>query len=202
MKDRPWFPVLYMFLVTAFFSSIVIGFATFTRDRIEANRQLDFEKSVLDVFGLAEGKSNAGIHEAFVGQIERDDRLGVYVLKDGGRFALPLEGKGFWAPIKGMLGVSADGVTLLGISFFEQNETPGLGGLIVTDKFRGQFAGKKLSTLERAIGIEPFGSEIGENQVHAISGATQTCVRLEKIINDGVGAWRKKVSGRKADEPE
>ena len=201
MKDRPWFPVFYMFLVTAFFSSIVIGFAAFTRDRVEANRQLDFERAVLEVFSLTGGKSNAAIHETFVEQIERDEGLGVYVLKDSGRFALPLEGKGFWAPIKGMLGVSTDGVTLLGISFYEQNETPGLGGLIVKDKFCGQFAGRKLSGFDRAIGIEPFGSEIGESQVHAISGATQTCGRLEKIINDGIKGWRKRADQGKGIYP-
>ena len=48
MKDRPFFAVIYMFAVTAFFSAVLIGFARLTRDRVDANQQLAFEKAVLD----------------------------------------------------------------------------------------------------------------------------------------------------------
>ena len=29
-----------------------------------------------------------------------------------------------------------------------------------------------------------------EQAIHSITGATQTCVRLEKLINDGLAQWQ------------
>lgn len=199
IREKAWFSVVYMFFVTMFFSSVVIGFASFTRDRVEANRRLDFERSVLEVFSLAEGKSNVELHDTFVEKVKPPvpETGGAWYLMEGDEisgFAVSVEGKGFWATIKGVMGVAGDGVTVTGISFYEQNETPGLGGEIIKAKFRDQFIGKKINGTGRAIGIMPFGSELGDNEVHAISGATQTCIRLEKIINESVSAWLKKVS--------
>ena len=51
MTEKKWFPIVYMFIVTCFFSSIVIGFTMFSSERVEANAQLSFEKAVL--IGLA-----------------------------------------------------------------------------------------------------------------------------------------------------
>ena len=42
MKDKPYYPIVYMFVITAFFSSILIGLAQLTRHRVEANEQLGF----------------------------------------------------------------------------------------------------------------------------------------------------------------
>lgn len=194
MKDRPWFAVVYMFFVTAFFSSVVIGFAHFTSDRVEANRQLAFERSVLEVFGLAEGKSSVQIHQIFVDRVSVPESPGgTYLLTDDGEvkgYAFVISGKGFWAPIKGVVGIKPDKRTLSGVSFFEQNETPGLGGEIAEEEFCSQFAGIIISSSGDAIGIESFGSVLKSNQVHAITGATQTCSRLEKFLNEQLAKWR------------
>lgn len=196
MKDKPWFAVVYMFIVTAFFSSVVIGFARFTQDRVEANRQLAFEKAVLQVCGLAQGISTGQLHAIFVERIRflEDAGLTSVVMDDQGKtsgYVVPLAGKGFWAPIKGVLGLGLDKRTITGIAFYEQNETPGLGGEITEEEFRDQFVGRELADKDEAIGIKPFGAELNNNQVHAITGATQTCTRLEKLINNSVKQWRK-----------
>lgn len=202
MKDKAWFAVVYMFLITAFFSSVVIGFARFTADRVEANRQLAFEKAVLQVAGLADDKADTQLHEIFINRIqfsEKNDK--VLIVKDKGDkpvgYVVVMEGKGFWAPIKGVLGLADDRQTVTGIAFFEQNETPGLGGKIMDDEFRDQFVEKKLIDNDQALEIKPFGTELNENQVHAITGATQTCVRLEKIINEGIKSWRETMEANK-----
>ncbi len=202
MKDKPWFSVVYMFIVTAFFSSVVIGFARFTQDRVEANRQLAFEKAVLEVCGLAQGISTGQIHAIFVERIRllEDAELASVVMDDQEKisgYVVPLAGKGFWAPIKGVLGLGLDKRTITGIAFYEQNETPGLGGEITEEEFRDQFVGRKLADKDEAIGIKPFGAELNTNQVHAITGATQTCTRLEKLINNSVKQWRKTVGENK-----
>ena len=68
MREKWWFPIAYMFVVTAFFSSIVIGFARFTDERVEANKDLAFEKAVLAVLpGLLEEGPRRELGEAELG---------------------------------------------------------------------------------------------------------------------------------------
>jgi Na+-transporting NADH:ubiquinone oxidoreductase subunit C len=195
MKDKSWFAVVYMFLITAFFSSIVIGFARFTAEKVEANRQLAFEKAVLQVSGLAKDKADSQLHEIFLSRIQvSEKRDSVLRVKDNeGKsvgYVILLEGKGFWAPIKGVLGLAKDKQTITGIAFYEQNETPGLGGKIMDNEFREQFVGINLADKGQSLEIKPIGTELGKNQVHAITGATQTCARLEKMINESITKWK------------
>ncbi len=192
IRDKPWFAVVYMFCVTAFFSFIIIGFAQITKDRVKANEQLAFEKAVLEVFDLAERKTPPLIHQTFVEDIRREDDGAYYVRLDGDKvagYAVVVRGKGFWAQIEGVVGISPDRKTILGIAFYEQNETPGLGAEITRPAFGNQFDGLRLGPIEKPIGIKPFGAELADNEVHAISGATQTCMRLEKLINNDLTKW-------------
>jgi hypothetical protein len=39
------------------------------------------------------------------------------------------------------------------------------------------------------MGIRPVTRELRDNEIHAITGATQTSVRLEKLINDRLVRW-------------
>ena len=201
MTEKWWFPIAFMFVVTALFSSIVIGFARFTNERVEANEDLAFEKAVLTVLpGLMQDReSRLEIHKKFVERVgPPDERLGgVCALKDAGRivaYALPIEGQGFWAPIKGIIGLKADRRTITGIAFYEQNETPGLGAQITTVSFTSQFLDKVLSPGGKPLNIRPPGAPLGESDVHAVTGATQTSTRLEKIINESITEWRTKLA--------
>ncbi len=201
MKEKAWFPVVYMFAVTAFFSSIVIGFARFTADRVNANRQLALEKAVLGVFSLDKDKTPLQIHQTFLERITvpQDFSGEAFLLTDNGDitgYAVIIEGKGFWAQIKGFIGIAADKQTITGIAFYEQNETPGLGAEIAQAAFKNQFKqNKKIALTGDPINIKPFGSELKYNQVHAITGATQTCTRLEKLINEDLSKWLDTVLG-------
>jgi Na+-transporting NADH:ubiquinone oxidoreductase subunit C len=195
MRDKPWYPVVYMFVVTAFFSSVVIGLARFTHDRVAANERVAFEKAVLEAAGILGGNAATGVHETFSERVRQlEDGVDVYVVSDDkgqlDGYVLGVEGKGFWAPIKGVLGFDVDKRKITGLAFYEQNETPGLGGKIVEKQFTDQFVGKELALGSRAIGIEPVSAKLNDSQVHAITGATQTCSRLEKLINDSIRNWR------------
>ena len=73
-----------------------------------------------------------------------------------------------------------------GVTFYEQEETPGLGGEIVTENFRSRFEGKQIvnQTGKPGIDIVPGGTEqTGQNEVVGISGATLTCDKVEEMIN-------------------
>lgn len=194
MKEKWYYAVVYMFFVTAFFSSITIGFSMLTRERVKANRQLAFERSVLEVFSLAKDKTSAQLHETFVNSIRPaehpEKNIYNYVLENQIRgYAVVVSGQGFWAQIKGVIGFDTDKKTITGISFYEQNETPGLGGKIVEAQFRDQFIGIKIAETGKPIGIKSLGLELGDNEVYAITGATQTCTRLQKLINDDLVKW-------------
>lgn len=197
IRKQAWFPVLYMFCVTAVFSSIVIGFTRLTSERVEANQMLAFEKAVLSVLpGLYEEKlSRLEMHNRFVESVSEPDVSSgeAYTLKEGEKiiaYALPISGRGFWAPIKGVIGIKADGRKITGIAFYEQNETPGLGAEITRESFRNQFRGKEISDSGEAINIRRPGATLGNSDVHAVTGATQTSSRVEKIINTALKKWR------------
>ncbi len=203
MKEKRWFAIVYMFGITAFFSSIVISFAQYTKKDIEANKQLAFETAVLNVLPITQD-SNKPIHERFQEIVKQpaDDSAGAYIVRENGKilgYALLFSGRGFWAPIKGVIGIQIDKRTITGLAFYEQNETPGLGAEIIKKPFREQFFGKKISLTGKPINIKYSGSQLGPSDVHAVTGATQTSTRLEKMINEALQKWLVEI-GQK--EPE
>jgi len=197
MRDKIWYPVLYMFVATAFFSSILIGLARFSRDRVEANQRLSVEKAVLEALPieLPPEASSLELHRIFLERVTGPSAASgsAYVLTEGDKvvaYAVPLEGKGYWDTIRGFIGIASDRNTVTGISFYEQNETPGLGAEIVQPPFREQFVGKRMAEGDRPLGFLPVGSALGESEVHAITGATQTSTRVERIINEDLAGWK------------
>jgi Na+-transporting NADH:ubiquinone oxidoreductase subunit C len=112
--------------------------------------------------------------------IRRADKGIVYLVKDGDkvtRVILPIHGNGLWSMMYAFVAVETDGNTVSGITYYEQGETPGLGGEVENPRWRAQFVGKKLfddnfnPVLKIVKGGAPQGSEHG---VDALSGATLT----------------------------
>jgi Na+-transporting NADH:ubiquinone oxidoreductase subunit C len=99
--------------------------------------------------------------------------------------AIRFSGPGLWGPIKGFLALESDRKTIRGITFYEQEETPGLGGEIVSSWFRNQFAGKSIvdESGKAGIIIRRGGGKAARNEVDAITGATMTCDKVEAMLN-------------------
>jgi len=201
IRKQSWFPIVYMFCVTAFFSSIVIGLTRFTSERVEANETLAFERAVLSVLPEAdvEKMTRQEIHNAFTEMIIEPDESskGAYTAKKDNTsmaYILPISGQGFWAPIKGVIGIRTDKNTITGIAFYEQNETPGLGAEIAKAPFKNQFRGKVISPDDEPMNIVRPGTMLGDSEVHAVTGATQTSDRLEMIVNAALTKWRDSIS--------
>ena len=184
----------------------LIGFASATRDQVEANERLAFEKAVLEALPIEvpDDTSNADLHELFVKSIERPDdtSAGAYRLTKDGRahaYAVAFEGRGFWNVIRGVIGLrynaEQDRWDTTGIAFYEQNETPGLGAEIIEPRFRDQFSkNKQLLLAGELFTFVPESAEAGPSEINAITGATQTCSRLERIINERLAVWREKMA--------
>jgi len=213
VKDRTWFPIAYMFVVTAVFSLVLVGFARLTRDRVEANERLAFEKAILAALPitLPEGASNAAIHKTFVDRVAPPDAssASAYRLMENGRptaYALPISGRGFWDQIEGIVGLTYSAKNrvweITGVAVYRQKETPGLGAEIATPRFLDQFDKKHkcVARAGRALTFLPEGAEAGISEVNAITGATQTCTRLERIMNERLATWRDRMASVLRDE--
>jgi len=59
-------------------------------------------------------------------------------------YVIPINGYGLWDAIFGYLAVKPDGDTVIGIAWYEQKETPGLGAVITEPQWQAQFFGKKV----------------------------------------------------------
>jgi len=103
-------------------------------------------------------------------------------------YAVQFEGQGLWGPIKGFLALESDMKTIRGITIYEQEETPGLGGEIASERFQEQFMGKSIVSEQREPGIRiTRGSgQFGRNVVEGITGATMTCEKVESILNEAI----------------
>jgi len=76
----------------------------------------------------------------------RPKRVAVYLQKENGKIKtviLPVVGKGLWSTMYGFLALEADLTTTKGLVFYKHGETPGLGGEVDSDQWRGQWRGQK-----------------------------------------------------------
>lgn len=59
-------------------------------------------------------------------------------------YVIPVNGLGLWDAIYGYLALKPDGNTVIGISWYDQKETPGLGANIAEKPWQMNFPGKKI----------------------------------------------------------
>ncbi|MGF1719864.1 Na(+)-translocating NADH-quinone reductase subunit C [Vibrio kyushuensis] len=117
----------------------------------------------------------------------------VYLVKEGNsvsKVILPVHGNGLWSMMYAFVAVETDGNTVAGITYYEQGETPGLGGEVENPTWRSQFVGKKLfdsndkPALKVVKGGAPAGSEHG---VDGLSGATLTANGVQNTFDFWLG---------------
>jgi len=71
----------------------------------------------------------------------------VFLVKEAGAIQsiiLPINGYGLWSTLYGFLSLDPDGQTVQSINFYDQAETPGLGGEVVNPNWRALWKGKKV----------------------------------------------------------
>jgi len=59
-------------------------------------------------------------------------------------YVIPVNGYGLWDAIYGYIAIKPDGNTVIGISWYDQKETPGLGANIADAPWQRDFRGKKI----------------------------------------------------------
>lgn len=97
--------------------------------------------------------------------------------EDPEQIILPIRGQGLWGQMRGFFAVEGDGNTIVGITYYEHSETPGLGGEVENPRWQAQWEGKKVfADAEDAVPDIRLvkGGARDETQIDALSGATLT----------------------------
>ncbi len=177
---------------------LLTAVGSFTEPRRKANAEAEQVRNILVVLGVAV-QEDAGPEQLLatfqqnVREQERDGRTRYLHAPDGSggqpvAIALPFSGQGLWGPVRGLLALEPDMRTIRGISFYDHEETPGLGGEISAGWFQNQFVGKKIVGPEGEPGIRvrPPREASAQNEVDAITGATMTSDKVEKMLNETI----------------
>ncbi|QDU85018.1 Na(+)-translocating NADH-quinone reductase subunit C [Planctomycetes bacterium Pla163] len=105
---------------------------------------------------------------------------------------LPIQGYGLWSTLRGYLAVSRDLSHVIGITYYEHGETPGLGGEVDNPSWKAQFPGKEIygDQGEPILEVKKSGMVTEpSHQVDGMAGATITTdgvdLMLEFWLGDG-----------------
>ena len=199
--------IVYMFLITLFFASLVSAVKFFNEKKIETNQIVKLQRIILKVLDIPvqEAISVDELTRLFTAQIKEiqagHKTLYIGYEQDGltiRGYAVPVGGPGFWGPIEGLVGVTPDATKVLGLAFYKHNETPGLGGRITEDWFSDQFRGLPLFPIEGGKNIfflTPERAQKEPNELDAITGASNTSSAVEDFLNQELDYFLKELWG-------
>lgn len=117
----------------------------------------------------------------------------VYFLREAGRLdriVLPVHGYGLWSTLYGFIALMGDARTVAGITFYEHQETPGLGGEVDNPRWKSRWQGKQLYGDSGRVELELVkGSSAPGNpsQIDGLSGATLTTRGVHNLIHFWMG---------------
>ncbi|MEM9802163.1 MAG: Na(+)-translocating NADH-quinone reductase subunit C [Planctomycetota bacterium] len=154
------------------------------------------EMSVEDVDPLKEAKdpatSTATPSEFKAAQVSRlPQHLEVFEIDVPGKecIVLPIHGKGLWSTMYGYLALKNDLSEVVGITFYQHGETPGLGGEVDNPAWKAQWPGKAVFDGDSiGLGVVKASAPRDEKyQVDGLSGATITTNGVDATIELWLG---------------
>lgn len=91
-------------------------------------------------------------------------------------YIIPVSGFGLWDYIYGYIAIQPNGDDVIGISWYEQKETPGLGANIAEAPWQSLFPGKKIfqedSSGKSDFSVAPIGITVVRGKVRDVLGAS------------------------------
>lgn len=171
--------IVFVLIMGVTTSLLLGGMDALTKERIEKNQEAELKAIVLDANNIKYTLTN--IHDVFDEEINvvKTENFIFYEGKDSKYVSFVFLGNGVWGPISGVITLNSDFETIVNISILEQEETPGLGGVVAEAKYLQNFVGKKMLP---EINITKNPTNL-ENDVIAISGATRTSNAFKNILN-------------------
>lgn len=171
---------------------LLTGASRFTQPYREANRRAEEIRNFLMALNapVDESTSADALLEIFERNVEVREEGGselyAYRPDPGGEVttvAVPFQGSGLWGPVKGVMALEPDLKTIRAVRFYDQDETPGLGGEIGAAWFQDQFRGKRFADTEPKFKVVKAGGTTDAHSVEGITGATMTSDRVSHMIN-------------------
>ncbi|MFZ5697910.1 MAG: Na(+)-translocating NADH-quinone reductase subunit C [Pseudomonadota bacterium] len=122
----------------------------------------------------------------------------VYMIRDAGgtleKIVLPVSGYGLWSTMYGYLVLANDFNTVVGLTFTDHGETPGLGGEIDNPKWKAQWLGKKIYDEHGKIAAKLKKGSVNADvaaeklhQVDGLAGATLTSDGVTRLVQYWLG---------------
>jgi len=187
-KQGILYTVIITFLICFAFIFVLSLTDRAVAERIIKNKDINERKAVLTAFGLSY-KSDEDAFTLFENKISsekiKDSVLYTTPIAGEKAYAIIFQGQGLWGIITGVLAVSKDVKTIIGMDLISHNETPGLGGRIDEPWFKNQFKNKLLNDQGTVIIAKSKTTATSDRpgEIDAITAATQTSQAFEKIIN-------------------
>lgn len=106
---------------------------------------------------------------------------------------LPVHGYGLWSTMYGFLALEPDGNTVVGLKFYDQAETPGLGGEVENPRWRALWHGKQVYGEDGDVRLSVIKGSVGpdtanrEHKVDGLSGATLTSRGVSNMVHYWLG---------------
>jgi Na+-transporting NADH:ubiquinone oxidoreductase subunit C len=111
----------------------------------------------------------------------------IYLVRDGDKvktIILPVHGKGLFSTMYGFIALEADKQTIVGLKFYEQGETPGLGGEVENPRWLALWVGKKLMNAQGEPALKLVKTiPSSEFEIDALSGASMTTRGLQNMLD-------------------
>ena len=125
---------------------------------------------------------------------QREKFSHVYLLLDESgnsveQYVLPVRGYGLWSTLKGYLAVKPDFQTIVGLTYYEHAETPGLGGEVDNDLWKAKWPDKQIYDSDGEVKIRVVKGIAGEDPygVDGLSGATITSNGVTNMLKYWLG---------------
>ncbi len=121
----------------------------------------------------------------------RSRYIPVYLVWQGGEFKriiLPMHGKGMWSTLYGYIALQADLNTIADATFYEHNETPGLGDQVTRPDWLAKWRGRKIYDDGGALRFAVAGGRVDPDStaavynVDALTGATVTADAVTGLV--------------------
>jgi Na+-transporting NADH:ubiquinone oxidoreductase subunit C len=119
-----------------------------------------------------------------IAKISRRAKYGKVYTLDGENgietIILPIKGYGLWGTLYGYLALEADGNTVVGLSYYDHKETPGLGGEVDNPRWKALWEGKEIYDDNNDVAISVIKGTVDSkdsdavHKVDGLAGATLT----------------------------
>lgn len=170
---------------------------------LKTGKYVDASEAQIAEFDQREAAKNPATSRSLSGaediaSINRQESVAkVYLIEKDGKtesIMLPVHGYGLWSTMYGFLALDINDLdTVVGFGFYDQAETPGLGGEIDNPIWKGRWPGKKVYDAEGDVALHVIKGAVDTSnpnasvQIDGLAGATLTANGVSNLIQFWMG---------------